>query len=127
QLAAPISSAGVVLSQPTSKMTPSIGLPRIDSSTSIDARLRKSIAVGRRLDSPSDITGNSTGKPPASSTPRRTLSASARKCALQGVSSDQVLQIPITGRPSKLSVGMPSFFIQLRCIIAFLPVPPNQD
>ena len=53
--------------------------------------------------SPSDITGNSTGKPPASSTPRLTCSARPRKCALQGVSSDQVLQMPITGRPSKAS------------------------
>ena len=50
QLAAPISSAGVVLSQPTSSTTPSIGLARIDSSTSMLARLRNSIAVGRRLD-----------------------------------------------------------------------------
>ena len=48
-LAAPISSAGVVLSQPTSSTTPSIGLPRIDSSTSMLARLRNSMAVGRML------------------------------------------------------------------------------
>ena len=61
QLAAPISSAGVVLSQPTSSTTASIGLPRIASSTSIDARLRVSMAVGRRLDSPLENTGNSTG------------------------------------------------------------------
>jgi hypothetical protein len=81
-------------------MTPSIGLPRIDSSTSIDARLRNSMAVGRKLDSPSDMTGNSTGKPPASYTPFFTYSASSRKWALQGVSSDHVLQMPITGRPS---------------------------
>ena len=39
-LAAPISSAGVVLSQPTSSTTPSSGLPRSDSSTSMLARLR---------------------------------------------------------------------------------------
>ena len=66
QLAAPISKAGVVLSQPTSSTTPSIGLARIDSSTSMLARLRNSIAVGRKVVSPSDIAGNSTGKPPAS-------------------------------------------------------------
>src|SRR5215468_8842525 len=66
QLAAPINAAGVVLSQPTSRITPSIGLARIDSSTSMLARLRKSIAVGRIVDSPSDVTGNSSGKPPAS-------------------------------------------------------------
>jgi hypothetical protein len=34
QLAAPIMVAGVVLSHPTSSTTPSMGLPRIDSSTS---------------------------------------------------------------------------------------------
>ncbi len=102
-LAAPISSAGVVLSQPMSRTTPSIGLARIDSSTSMLIRLRKSMAVGRRFVSPLDITGNSTGNPPISHTPRLTWSASWRKCALQGVSSDQVLQIPMTGRPSKTS------------------------
>ena len=46
-LAAPISRAGVVLSQPISSTTPSSGLARIDSSTSMAARLRNSIAVGR--------------------------------------------------------------------------------
>ena len=98
-LAAPISSAGVVLSQPTSSTTASIGLPRIDSSTSIEARLRVSMAVGRRFDSPFEKTGNSTGKPPASRMPRLTCSASWRKCALHGVSSDQVLQMPMMGLP----------------------------
>jgi hypothetical protein len=39
-LAAPISWPGVVLSQPPSSTTPSIGFPRIDSSTSIAKRLR---------------------------------------------------------------------------------------
>ena len=66
QLAAPMRSAGVVLSQPVSNTTPSMGLARIDSSTSMLTRLRKSIAVGLRLLSPSDMTGNSTGIPPAS-------------------------------------------------------------
>jgi hypothetical protein len=58
--------AGVVLSQPVSSTTASIGLPRMDSSTSMLARLRVSMAVGRRFDSPFENTGNSTGKPPAS-------------------------------------------------------------
>ena len=66
QLAAPIIRLGVVLSQPNSSTTPSIGLPRMLSSTSMLARLRYSIAVGRIITSPSDITGNSSGKPPAS-------------------------------------------------------------
>ena len=99
-LAAPISSAGVVLSQPTSSTTPSSGFARIDSSTSMLARLRNIIAVGRNSVSPSDITGNSSGKPPASRTPFLTCSAMTRKCVLHGVSSDHVLQMPMTGRPS---------------------------
>jgi hypothetical protein len=39
-LAAPMRSAGVVLSQPMSRTTPSSGFARIDSSTSMLARLR---------------------------------------------------------------------------------------
>src|SRR5262245_47741080 len=79
QLEAPIRQAGVVLSQPTRSTTPSIGLARIDSSTSMLARLRKSMAVGRMSGSPSDITGNSSGNPPASYIPRLTQSAIRRK------------------------------------------------
>ena len=45
--AAAISSAGMVLSQPPSSTTPSIGLARIISSMAIAAMLRHSIAVGR--------------------------------------------------------------------------------
>ncbi len=66
QLAAPISSAGVVLSHPTSSITPSMGLARIDSSTSMLTRLRNIIVVGRISVSPSDMTGNSSGNPPIS-------------------------------------------------------------
>jgi hypothetical protein len=113
-LAVPISSDGVVLSQPTSSTTPSSGLARIDSSTSIDARLRYSIAVGRISVSPSDITGNSSGKPPASRMPLRTCSAMTRKWVLHGVSSDQVLQMPITGRPSNWSRHATRFLTQER-------------
>jgi hypothetical protein len=98
--AAPINSAGVVLSQPIINTTPSNGCARIDSSTSIAAWLRNSIVVGRISVSPRLITGNSIGKPPASSTPSRTCWASSRKCALHGVACDHVLQMPITGRPS---------------------------
>ena len=114
QDAAPINKEGVVLSQPMRRTTPSSGLARMDSSTSMLARLRKSMAVGRSIGSPSDITGNSSGKPPASQTPRFTHSAISRKCPLQGVSSDQVLQMPMTGRPLNMSCGQPWFFIQLR-------------
>ena len=66
QLAAPIISEGVVLSQPVSSTTPSIGLARIDSSTSMLARLRNSMVVGRIKVSPRLMTGNSSGKPPIS-------------------------------------------------------------
>ena len=114
QLAAPMMSDGVVLSQPHISTTPSMGLARIDSSTSMLTRFLKSIAVGRMLVSPVDMTGNSRGKPPASQTPRFTRSARARRCALHGVSSDQVLQMPMTGRPSKTSSGKPWLRIQLR-------------
>jgi hypothetical protein len=124
--AAPISSPGVVLSQPASSTTPSMGLARIISSASMAIRLRYSIAVGRISVSPVLSTGNSTGTPPASHTPRLTRSAISRKCALQGVSSDQVLAMPITGRPSKASLGRPWFFIHERWMKPSLSNLPNQ-
>ena len=114
-LAAPINRAGVVLSHPINSTTPSSGLARSVSSTSMLARLRKNIPVGRVSISPVEITGNSMGTPPASRIPSRTCWARSRKWELQGVSSDQVLQMPITGRPSKLSVGTLSLRTQLRC------------
>ena len=72
------------------------------------------MAVGLIRVSPNDMTGNSTGKPPAAITPFLTDSASSRKCALQGVNSLQVLQMPITGLPRNSSSGMPWFFIHAR-------------
>jgi hypothetical protein len=77
QLAAIITKEAVVLSHPHINTTPSMGFPHILSSTSIPTRFRKSIAVGRRLVSPVDITGNLRGKPPASDTPYLTRSARA--------------------------------------------------
>src|SRR5690606_22850532 len=68
-LQAPITKDGVVLSQPHKSTTPSTGLARMDSSTSMLARLRYSMAVGLIKVSPNDITGNSTGNPPASKMP----------------------------------------------------------
>src|SRR5438067_1403552 len=70
------------------------------SSTSIAIRLRNNIAVGFIKFSPNEMVGNSSGRPPASRTPRLTASASDRKCKLQLTSSDQELQIPTTGRPA---------------------------
>jgi hypothetical protein len=60
------------------------------------------------------MTGNSSGKPPASCTPILTCSASVRKGLLQGVSSLKVLQMPMTGRPSNWSCGTPRPLTQLR-------------
>jgi hypothetical protein len=70
---APISSDGIVLSQPPKRTTPSIGFPRIISSAAIAARLRHNIAVGRRLVSPSESIGRLCGIPPASQIPFFTL------------------------------------------------------
>jgi len=85
------------------------------------------MVVGRISVSPSDITGNSSGNPPASHTPRLTDSATRRRCTLQGVSSDQLLQIPMTGRPSNTSFGKPCAFIHERWMNPFLPGSPNHS
>ena len=82
-LAAPISAAGPLLSQPASSTTASSGFERIVSSTSIDARLRYIIAAGFWSASPGVITGNSSGRPPACKTPRFTAVARPRRCTLQ--------------------------------------------
>src|SRR5437870_3918986 len=67
------------------------------SSTSIAMRFRNSIVVGFMRTSPSEIVGNSSGKPPADSAPRFTASATCRRCALQVVSSDHEFAMPIPG------------------------------
>ena len=105
--AAAMSSAGIVLSQPPSSTTPSIGLARSISSIDIAARLRQSIAVGRTCVSPSDITGRFSGTPPASHTPRCTAAETSSRCALHGVRSEAVLAMAMWGRPSKASAGRP--------------------
>ncbi len=69
---------------------------------------RSAAAASRRATSP----GTRAGSRRPRARPACTCSASTRKCALQGVSSDQVLQMPMTGRPSNWSCGMPRFFIQ---------------
>ena len=113
-LAAPISCAGVVLSQPHSSTTPSRGLARMDSSTSMAIRLRYSMVVGRMNISPSEMVGNSSGNPPAAHTPRFTASATVRRCALQLFSSLQELQMPMTGLSWKTSAVKPSERSQAR-------------
>ncbi len=98
-------SDGVVLSQPTISTQPSIGWPRMVSSIASAARFRYIIAVGRKVFSEAEKTGTSIGKPPASQMPAFTFSASSRRWPLHGVMSDQVLRMPITGRPSNRSCG----------------------
>ena len=105
---APIRSDGIVLSQPPRRTTPSIGLPRIISSTAIAAKFRHSIAVGRKFDSPSESIGRLCGTPPASQIPFFTLWAISSRCILHGVRSDAVLRIAICGRvPVKAESGLP--------------------
>src|SRR5215470_10634289 len=72
------------------------------------------MVVGFISDSPRDMTGNSTGKPPACRTPRLTASARPRRCTLQLTSSLHELQIPITGRSRKVSFVTPVDFSQER-------------
>jgi len=86
-LAAPINCAGTVLSQPASSTTPSTGLHRIISSTSIAIRLRSSIVVGLIMFSCNEMVGNTTAVPPAAVTPAFTDSAKSRNPPLQGLSS----------------------------------------
>src|SRR3989454_12722146 len=89
-------------------------------------RFRKSIAVGFMRISPSEMVGNSRGKPLALQTPRLTASATCLRCALQWVSSDQELAIPITGRPSKARSLKPSARRYARSISPSRVRGPNQ-
>ena len=56
---------------------------------------------------PSDITGTSTGKPPACQTPSLTFTARSRRCEWQVLRSLQVLRMPITGLSQKSSSAQP--------------------
>ena len=51
--------------------------------------------------------GSSIGKPPACSTPFFTSSTRCRKWVWQGLMSDQVLRMPITGLPAQSSSDQP--------------------
>src|SRR5216110_508513 len=124
--AAPISMAGVVLSQPESRTTESSGYARMHSSTSMAMRLRNSIVVGFMRTSPSEIVGNSSGNPPADSTPRFTASATWRRWALQLVSSDHEFAMPMTGRPSNIRSLKPSVFSHERAAKPSRSMRPNQ-
>ncbi len=102
--AAPISCAGTVLSQPPISTTASIGCARIISSVSIDIRLRRYIEVGEAKLSWIEMVGKSTGRPPASITPRFTASISWGMLPWQALKPLPVLTMPITGRSSAWSV-----------------------
>ena len=114
-LAAPMSCAGPVLSQLDSSTTASIGFARRVSSTSMAIRLRYSIAVGFMNSSPSEMVGNSSGRPPAARTPRLTASATSRRFMLQLFNSLHEFAMPITGRSLYRSGSKPIDRSAARC------------
>src|ERR1700712_606576 len=83
------------------------------------------MVVGFISCSPSDMVGNSSGNPPAASTPRRTESASPRKCMLQLTTSDHELQIPTIGLPSTAILENPEARIAERWTNPGTSWPPN--
>jgi hypothetical protein len=114
----------VVLAQPTSNTTPSSGLARIDSSSSMLMRLRRYMAVGRILNSPKDMTGNSKGTPPACHSPRFTASDTGRKksavCGRQGSATrGRLFSWCPSGRISK-TVSLLVYFQLARSILTTL-------
>ena len=99
-LAAPISCAGTVLSQPPISTTASIGWARIISSVSMAIRLRNFMELGASVDSCSEMVGNSSASPPAAVTPRLIASSSSGKWRWQGLNLECVKAMPTTGRAS---------------------------
>ena len=84
-LAAAISWAGRVLSQPPISTTESIGWARIISSVSIDMRLRRNMLVGWEKLSWIEMVGKTMGSAPASMTPRFTASIRSGTLPWQGL------------------------------------------
>ena len=84
-LAAAMSWAGRVLSQPPISTTESIGWARIISSVSIDMRLRRNMLVGWEKLSWIDMVGKTMGSAPASMTPRFTASIRSGTLPWQGL------------------------------------------
>ena len=72
------------------------------------SRLRNIMVVGFISTSPSEIVGNSSGKPPADQHAALDRLGHLRRCALQLVSSHHELAMPITGRPSNTTSLKPS-------------------
>jgi hypothetical protein len=62
-----------------------MGWARIISSVSMAMRLRRNMEVGWAKLSPIEMVGNTIGKPPASRTPRFTLSISSGTLPWQGL------------------------------------------
>ena len=98
--AAPMSCAGIVLSQPPTITTASMGWARIISSVSMAIMFRNIIEVGLRNTSPSDTVGNARGRPPAASTPRLMASICSGTFRWQLLNPLDVSAMPITGRAS---------------------------
>ena len=65
--------------------------------------LRYNMVVGLTYCSANEIAGSSNGKPPACRTPRFTSSTRCLKWVWQGLMSDQVLMMAITGLPAQSS------------------------
>ncbi len=85
-----------------------------------------SIAVGRNVLSPVEKDREFHREAPRLVNPAFTRSARSRKMRIARRELDQVLQMPMIGRPSKwFRAGSPWFFIRSDAMMAFLPVPPN--
>jgi hypothetical protein len=102
-LAAAMSWAGTVLSQPPISTTASMGWARTISSVSMAMRLRRYMEVGWAKDSWMEMVGKAMGRPPASMTPRRTASMSWGALPWQGLKSLPVSAMPTIGRSSASS------------------------
>ena len=124
-LIAPISAPGTLLSQLARMTSPSSGLARTISSTSIASRLRYSIALGFIRSSPSEIVAElrRRSRPPRHAAP--TAPASSRSGRLHGFSSLAEFAIPITGRPAPWPTGRPAVASATRCCSATSSSPAN--
>jgi len=107
-LAAPINWPGVVLSQPPSSTTASMGLPRMDSSTSMASKFRNSMAVGRIWVHPATWPEipRAGRRPPRRRASRARQHRASRNCRREfrpGIANTD------DGRPSKASTANPGF------------------
>ena len=124
-LIAPISAPGTLLSQLARMTSPSSGLARTSSSTSIASRLRYSIALGFMRSSPSEMVPNSAPIPPASVMPAFTSAASSFSGRLHGFRSLAEFAIPITGWLAPLRTGRPALASATRCSTATSSSPAS--